>query len=287
MVLSDGTVIMSSMRLVLVADDNANVVHSCDAFERSIPQYLNALRVVSRQPQLPRSFVAMIGPTKTEDLDPPTNISFASDQSRIKKYIVKSALTLDHLADANDAVTNDAVPVHIELALDAAESTIRSNYRSAIIFAAAAIESCAGTVLDREYDRLLNDSSPSTAHRRVTIKVSQHESVNKDPVYLALRNATGAAGSRFLTLLHESPLYLLGRSLKLDKPELYRQAHSLYRTRNSLAHTGTTDLKKTGLVDVDSKGAMTALTVASSILEWFGEEGIVIPDNAMVKASAW
>lgn len=281
---SDGTVLFDSDCLVLVADDNSNVVQDNTEITRSLPQYLNALRVASGQPELPRSILMFTGIRRIDKLNAP-NIPDRSPKSRVRKYIVESALTLNHLTDASDAVINDTVPVHSELANDAAESAIRSNYRSAIISAASAIESCAGSVLDREYNRLLSQSSQSSAHRCVTIQVNKQESVNKDPVFIALRTGTGDGGSRFLPLLHECPLYLLGHSLKLDEPDMYRQAHALYRTRNSLAHTGTTDIQKSGLLDVDYQGAMTALTVANNILDWFGEKGTSIPNNDMIECS--
>ncbi len=279
---ADGTVLLDSASLVLVANDNASDVQG-----DCILQYLNALRVVSRQSRLPRSIVAMgTGDAESNDFTNSVNVGDFTAKGSVRKYIAESSLTLEHLKYASDALINDAVPVHGELANDAAESTIRSNFRSAIIYSAATIESCAGSALDREYGRLLSESSPSAAHRRVTIQVSQNESVDKDPIYLALRNGTGDGGSRFLSLLHECPLYLLGRSLKLDNSELYRQAHSLYRTRNSLAHTGTTDIQKSGLLSVDYDGAMIALTTADRVLRWFGEKGMCIPDNEMIECRA-
>ncbi|NQU25431.1 MAG: hypothetical protein HQ567_29450 [Candidatus Nealsonbacteria bacterium] len=285
---ADGTVLFTTTRLVFVADDDAqNLVQDDGKFPRTLPQYLNALRVVSGQPGLPRSITALTGIVKTNQLKPPTEIPPANTKGFVRRYIADSALTLDHLDDASDAVINDVVPVHGELINDAAESIIRSNFRSAIIFSAAAVEACAGNVLDREYDRLVGQLLPSTDHRRITIQVNQQESVDKDPIYLALRNGTGDGGSRFLTLLHESPLYLLRRSLKVDEPETYRQAHSLYRTRNSLAHTGTTDAEKSGLLDVNYKGAIMALTTANSILNWFGEKGTCVPNDDMVEVDAY
>ena len=218
-----------------------------------------------------------------DDVVLPNDLPTKTTTNIFRRYIIDSALTFDHLRPASDAVTNDSVSVHGEMANDAAEAAIRSNYRSAIIFPAAAIESCAGSVLDVEYERRLNEPAHGPEHRFITIQVNRNEFVTKDPIYFAMRNGVGDGGSRFLTLLHECPLYLLGRSLKIGDPELYRQSHSLYRTRNSLAHTGTIDGQQTGLLTVDSNGAMNAIRVANQVLQWFGESGTTVPDYEMVE----
>lgn len=275
--LSDGTVLINTPHLVLTADDKTNVLEDIDEIGQHIVRYLNALRVISQQPELPRSIISMSAIKKIEGIDPPDESLRTTREAHVRKYIADSGLTPQHILDADSAVMNGSVPVHGELANDAAEAIIRTNYRSTIIFAAAAVESCAGSVLDREYDQLLNSSTSSAKYRCVTIKVNQKESITKDPIYIALRNGSGDSGSHFLALLHECPLYLLKRSLKYDNPEVYSQVHALYRTRNSLAHTGTIDVNKTGLLNVDYDGAMTALTVANDVLAWFGEKGTSIP----------
>jgi len=275
--LPDGTVLISTDHLVLTSDDSTDVLEDTVEVAQCVVRYLNALRVISQQPELPRSVICMSSIMKLDSINQPNGNLNTTRDSRVQKYIADSGLTLQHILDADNAIMCDSVPVHGELANDAAEAIIRTNYRSAIIFAAAAIESCAGSVLDREYDKLLNSSVSSGEYRCVTVKVNQKETITKDPVYDALRNSTGDSGSHFLTLLHECPLYLLKRSLKYDDPEVYRQAHALYRTRNNLAHTGTTDVNKSGLLDVDYDGAMIALTVANAVLAWFGEKGTSIP----------
>jgi hypothetical protein len=184
--------------------------------------------------------------------------------------------------DASIRVAADSVPIHGELVNDAAEAISRSNFRSSIIFSAMAVESCAGTILDREYDRIKSEAPQSISHRCLTIQVNQNESVIKDPVFVALRAGSGDGGSRFLSLLHECPLYLLGKSLMDQHQATYSKASSLYRTRNSLAHTGTTDTGNDGLLPVSYDGAMTALETANKVLDWFGEMGTCIPNAEMI-----
>jgi hypothetical protein len=202
-------------------------------------------------------------------------------QASIRKHICESAVSSEHLTEASSAVLSSTVPVHCELANDAAENELRSNYRSAIIFAAAAIEACAGNVIDREYGNKLKQA-PLAAHRRVTITVNRRETIVKDPIYEALRCSSGEGGSQFLALLHEIPLYLLERSLMLDKQQTYQLAHSVYRTRNCLAHTGTTDDRKGGLLDVSEDGALTSLQVMNDVFDWFGERGTTIPRSGFI-----
>lgn len=283
--LSDGTVLFDTNYLLLASDEITEISEDSEEFVISIVKYLNALRVVSRQPELPRSIVAFSSPRRVEIPSNENEIDQNIVNAFVRRYIAESRITLDDLTEASNAVINDTVPIHGELANDAAESTIRCNYRSAILFAAAAIESCAGSVLDREYNNLINDPETSTMHRCIKIKVNKQETISKDPVYLALRTGFGDGGSRFLALLHECPLYLFKRSLKLEKLELYQKAHSLYRTRNSLAHTGTIDVNKNSLLEINHNGAMTALNVANNVLEWFGEKGTSIPDGEMIKCS--
>ena len=78
-------------------------------------------------------------------------------------------------------------------------------------------------------------------------------------------------------------MYLLARSLRHDDENLYRRAHSLYRTRNCLAHTGEIDSNKEGLLDVDHKGAAEALTVMNSVIEWFGETGTSLQTGGFIE----
>lgn len=285
-VMPDETIVLSCDMLLLVhLEDNANMQ---DAIEipTMVTRFLNAIRVICKQPEIPRSVVAYTPAHEIDDVVISDDLPRTTQQSLFRRYILESALTFDHLHPASDAVANETVPVHGELANDAAEAAISSNFRSAIIFAAAAIESCAGSVLDEEYKRRLNEPQHGPEHRFVTIQVNRNNSVTKDPIYLSLRNGAGDGGSRFLTLLHECPLYLLGRSLKIDDQELYRKSHSLYRTRNNLAHTGTIEAQQTGLLTVDFNGAMEAIDVANQVLMWFGESGTSLPNSDMVEITA-
>jgi hypothetical protein len=178
------------------------------------------------------------------------------------------------------------VAVHGELINDAAEAICQGNYRASLIFSAMAVESCAGAVLDREYDDLLARTSESREHRCVTVQVNRSETLKKDPIFISLRSGSGEGGSRFLGLLHECPLYLIGKSLQRDNLKAYSDAHALYRTRNSLAHTGLIEAGKSGLLSVSMDGAILSLSTANVILNWFGEKGTHLPDGQFIDLDA-
>jgi hypothetical protein len=278
--LNDGSYLFASKQLILSHDADPDL----EELPQLILPYFRALRVVAGQASFPRSIVAFERCTAANKIA--AQAEEAPDkcvEHLFKRYIAESAVKWKHLADANDAVVNGAIPIHRELITDASEAIIEENFRSSIILSAMAVESCAGVILDREYDRLVAQVPSSREHRCVSIQVSQGELVRKDPIFALLRSSSGDGGSRFLPLLHECPLYLIGRSLSLDQPTTYSKAHALYRTRNSLAHTGTSPMGKEGLLPVSHNGAIAALETANAILAWFGEQCTPLPDNTFVR----
>ncbi|MGO8689397.1 MAG: hypothetical protein ACLQLG_07160 [Thermoguttaceae bacterium] len=286
---SDGTQLFSTDRLILRANAHEKSIdQNVKELGQLLPGYLNALRFVCRQPELARSISSAFARGEVAELKAPDRLPTVGEGKQwVRRYLAESAVRWEALTDASNCVIGGKVPVHGELVNDAAEAIAHSNYRSSIIFSAMAAESCAGAVLDREYDRRLGETPQSLSHRYVTIQVSRQERVTKDPVFLALRAGGGDGRGRFLRLLHECPLYLLGKSLQLDQPTTYSNAHSLYRTRNSLAHTGTTEIGKAQLLPVSYDGAITALKTANAVLGWFGESGTCIPSNEFIETGPW
>ncbi len=165
-----------------------------DAIVLDATPLVNALRVLSRQPELPRPIEGRTGREHVPGFEPPSELPDLGAESWVRKYIAESAARWKTLTDASNCVTNGKVPVHGELVNDAAEAIIRSNFRSSMIFSAMAVESCAGTILDRDYARILNQTPPSKSHRFVTIQASRDEWVTKDDVYLSLRASGGEGG---------------------------------------------------------------------------------------------
>ncbi|MCX6035846.1 MAG: hypothetical protein NTV38_12860 [Chloroflexi bacterium] len=283
--LPDRAYLVFSNILLLASLDKSQRIPDMEEINGGLQCFLNALRVVSRQAGLSRRIMVLHSPREhvLHDIAPACSRFDERNIIHIHRYILESAVTQKSLLNASSAAIGGSIPVHDELINDSAEELMQSNYRASIVFAAMAVESCAGIILDREYERITKKAKSSSKHRCVTIKVNKKESIRKDPVYVALRAGAGEGGSRFLNLLHACPLYLLGKSLQLNKPKLYQQAHSLYRTRNDLAHTGTTTEGKDGLLPVTREGAFIAIETANAVLKWFGERGTCIPTDDFVQ----
>lgn len=283
--LPGGSCMINSKTLLLTYQEDNHDFPDMHAIAEGLQQYLNALRVVCGQAGLSRRVVCVTSPQDQaiQDHSEVRPLSKRFEMVSLRKHIFDSAANEETLLKASDAILTESIPIHGELINDSAEELILSNYRACLIFAAMAVESCADTILDREYDRITKEEESSPKHRFVTITVNKKESTRKDPVYGALREGAGEGGSHFLSLLHECPLYLLGKSLELDKPSVYQKAHSLYRTRNALAHTGTTTETKDGLLPVTREGAIIAIETANAVLEWFGERGTCIPNDDYVE----
>jgi hypothetical protein len=176
------------------------------------------------------------------------------------------ALTMDLVGKAGELPKDFEPPVYEGLLLDAIKASKERDFRSAIFYSAIAIETLAGTCIEEEHQRLLGET-PAPAHIRAVECQEGKKGKFEDPVYKYLRD-TG----RFPNLLHELPLYVMKKSLKLEAPEVYNQARKLYQTRNSLAHRGEPK-KHNALLPVGVSGAVAALECASQVFAWFGVPG--------------
>jgi hypothetical protein len=210
-----------SKMLTLACEKSESSKEQISTALNAIPRFLGTLRVVTGQALLPRTYCGY-SPFEADSPDSPGKPT-AQETALVRRYMCSVATEWHHLLAADSLITNDATPVHGELICDATESLWLDNYRSSILYSAMAIEVCAGSALDRDYEQLLSNSVESTAHRLVTIQVNAKESIRQDPIYLALRGSSGDGGSKFLSLLHEVPQYLLRRSLKYQEPDLYRR----------------------------------------------------------------
>lgn len=190
------------------------------------------------------------------------------------QYDLETAITLQKivLADRNRGL--DQPHVSNDLLLDAIQALTERDFRRSLLYSAIAMESYASEQMEKSYQAILEgDTSPSPM-RVVSIPIQEGISQRKDPVYSFL-----AENKReFRTLLHEMPLYLLGRSLMVDDQPLYQQAHRLYKTRNKIVHSGEiaeSDVTEYGFSSPDARAAIqTALDVCT----WFGwEERYYLP----------
>jgi hypothetical protein len=77
---------------------------------------------------------------------------------------------------------------------------------------------------------------------------------------------------------------LLGKSLLVDLPDVYRQALMLYSTRNKIVHRGDVgEDDATQCFSLTSGDAWTALRCVASVFRWFGEPPVAFPDNSFVE----
>jgi hypothetical protein len=166
------------------------------------------------------------------------------------------------------ALTNDfQPPVYEGVLLDAMKAMKERDPRGAMLYSAIAVEVMVGTILDTEHEKLLSSTPVATHIRVVESQEGRTKGKLEDPVYNCIRDR-----GKFLEYLHELPLYVLGRSLKLEHPELFNQARKLYQTRNSLAHRGAPCGGKDQF-SIDAYGVVDALKCATEVFAWFGVHG--------------
>jgi hypothetical protein len=278
--LPDGSVLVQTQTLHLESERPRSL--DDDRTERlaeAIAQWLHAVRVVAKQPQGPRNLVTLAFSDSTPSAEA-SQYRDASSRSKVmvRNYLIESAATPESAVAAADAVETHTLPVHGEMVTDAAEALFEASYRNALILAAIACESCAGVVLESAYKNLMaQGASCDSRFRFVSTTIDRNTVKLHDPIYECLTNARGEGNSRFLALMHEQPLYILGRSLRLETPDLYRDVHALYRTRSRLVHSGSA-VDTQGLLPVDRDGAHRGVSTANRVLEWFGEQGTTVPD---------
>src|SRR5262249_50025803 len=149
---------------------------------------------------------------------------------------------------------------------------LNSDYQKALLYAAIAVESMAEAQIEDRHSGQLDSLRPQIRLRILPFKQAGGLVVRKYPIYEYLRRRKS-----FSVLLHELPLYVLGRSLLHEDQELYRLALKLYKTRNTLAH-GRIPEDKDKEYQVSSHDAINALQCAKRVFEWYGcPTGFVLP----------
>ena len=191
-----------------------------------------------------------------------------------RKDLVESCATEALVKEAAQKVTiGEQVPVHYHLLIDAFSAFRSYDYRQCLLYAAIAAEALAAGRLEQEYAaRLVSMSVPDL--RTIEVPVRGGTTVRKDPIYEAL-----SARTQFSALLHECPLYLMGKSLLVEHPEIYQRALRLYSTRNKIVHRGEiNEDNTTQCFTLTYRDAWTALRCVADIFRWFGEPPVIYPD---------
>lgn len=240
---------------------------------------LALLRFLSRQQTIPRRLIsaAQRKPGPYGEVPSEWTQPSALDYST-RDYFVHCAVTDTHLDGLQRLPQDFAAPIHVDVLLDALEAHVDHDYRKSLLYSAIAMESFAQAHLEAAYARVL--AKRSTEHRVRGTEIAGGKEVIKDSVYDAL-----STGDSFSRLLHERPLYLLGRSLLIDEPENYRQALTLYATRNKIAHRGMCPEGEKYLPS-SAEGARQGLKIAIDVFRWLGDHGPYVPWDTLVSFPA-
>lgn len=177
-----------------------------------------------------------------------------------------SAITFDLLSKSTKDLTDYDVPVYGKVLLDALEASFMSDDRKAILYAAISVEAMAATRVRELFEAAL--SAQSADLRVVNIPQSGGSVTTKDPVFDVLESN---AKRNFKMRLHEQPLYVMRRSLRVEQQALYDELLAVHKARNELAH-GASPNSRTG-VPLDHLGARRAIDSALRAFAWFGASG--------------
>lgn len=231
---------------------------------------LGILRHLARQQGIPRTSVVAF----QEKQSKPDYSKVPTGEAYMRDYIVQQALTDQHLDKLSRLPSDFEAPIPSDVMIDALDAHLDSDWRKTILYSAIAMESFASTMLDEAYQTAL--LAKDRSHRVTTVVVSGGSTATKDPVYDAL-----SSGDSFGRLLHERPLYLLGRSLMSDDQDLYRRALTVYKTRNKIAHKGLQPEDEAHL-PFSREGALEALKVSIAVFAWFGDKRPFVPFETMI-----
>lgn len=232
---------------------------------RIASEVLRRLRYVSRQFSLPQMCIA--SSMHQQPFDPPKALAASLDASKtmVRSYYMPTALTDQHMGQVAGLGVDFQVPVHSDVLLDALEAHVNADFRKALLYAAIALEAFGSVQL--EAAAAANVGRANACHRVISLPVNARADVQKDPISNLLLE-----GDNFSRLLHEAPLYILGRSLLVDRPDTYRRALRLYTTRNKIAHLGAQPLDEKYFPPT-AEGSTEALDAAVDAIKWFGDPG--------------
>jgi hypothetical protein len=277
----DDKAFISSRNLVFVREDYPPGQYDKNEFEhlRSLfAELLGRLRHESGQADMPKpEDLVMVMFGEIESLPEPPALEPFGNVVTIQTYPLIAAVTERQYTAALKLPKDFTSPIHRILFLDAISAYLEHDFRVSILFAAMAMEIAFGTALEEAYEAIL--ASPDNPRYRVqTIPIGGGAFSIKDPIFDRLREKTD-----FSIRVHEMSLYVLGKSLRVDKESLYKRALTLYRSRNKIVHLGTTDDAKEEVLVIDEKGAFAAVETASDCLSWLGlSSGAPLPKLAFV-----
>jgi hypothetical protein len=246
-----------------------------------VDRLLTRLRHLSGQATIPKgeSFSSL---TFTELDDLPVHTAFAAKVgtlSFVREYELNAAITAGHVGLAAISTGDFVPPTHEVIFLDAVAAHRSRDFRKSILYAGMSMEIVIGTVIDKTYERII--ATPSDERFRVISLVQAGgKSTVKDPIYERLRGRHD-----FDTLISDTSLYVLRRSLLVESQSLYQKVKRLHSTRNKLAHAGVvSDSDKSECYTVDKEGSMAAIETALALFSWLGERNhFPLPTDSFVE----
>lgn len=232
----------------------------------SISQFLERLRLASNQASISRNSIGISVAEHVHDRFP--TILFPRITRKkgafATRIALETAINWSDLKSADNQTASPTEQTYNATLLDAIQAYNSGDYRTAILYSAITIEITSRIILDEKYKELIKSEANNQTLRIVNIPQGGGKTIRKDPVFEFMME-----GDHFLKLIHQIPLYLIGRSLLFEKESLYQKAHKLYSTRNKIVHQGSvTPSEKT--LPINRKGALEAIECAIAIMEWFG-----------------
>jgi hypothetical protein len=230
-----------------------------------VTEVLQRLRYISRQFTLPVSVAASGRHETSEDAKKLEAPSRAGTEIRLRSYHLPTAITERHIETVAGLAADFSVPVHADVLLDALEAHVEGDFRKALLYGAIAVESFAAGQLEEAAKAAI--ARAEAQHRVITVAVNAQTTVQKDPISSLLLE-----GENFSRLLHQAPLYILGRSLLVEREDTYQKAVRLYGTRNKIAHLGSQPVEAK-YFPATFEGAREALDAVVAAIDWFGDPG--------------
>lgn len=169
-------------------------------------------------------------------------------------HFYNTLLTWKHVLQAENRIFQSTVlPVYEEVVVDAFDAYRDREFSKTILFSTIAIES----MLASRYDAIQKRKSEKKRDSKNT------SSSSDDPIYKTLKDGP------FKRLLHEVPLYLLGRSIMIEEKKLYQGLLKLYNTRNKIVHLGApADTGNDKVLSINEEGARVAFSLLLDTFNW-------------------
>ena len=183
----------------------------------------------------------------------------------VAKSIIEGAVTRTHIEAACNCDSQFRVPIYDTIFLDAIAAHAAHDYRKSILYSAIALESAAAIVLDEQYETAVKPSNMKD-WRVIEFPIGAGKIARKDPIWELLKKREDAN-----SLLHESALYVLGRSLLVDNVNLFQLVQRLRATRNKIVHQGEPpETSADQYLTLDREGSSDAINCVNAVFSWLG-----------------